>query len=189
MLFAQIDAVYAALDKLGYKDLRVQISETGWPSDGDEDEVGASPENAKKYNGKLLKIVKQKHGTPARPDYDLNIFVFALFNENLKPGPTSERNFGLFKPDGTPVYNLGFSGYSGGGNSGHNNTGAFAPPFMLPPGNPSYGYYTILVGGDTCLEETHWNGNQHNVVVGVGMDFNGLIVVINFLFIFILLYN
>ncbi|KAI3822064.1 hypothetical protein L1987_09645 [Smallanthus sonchifolius] len=143
MLFAQIDAVYAALDKLGYKDLRVQISETGWPSKGDEDEVGASPENAKKYNGKLLKIVKKKNGTPARPDYDLNVFVFALFNENLKPGPTSERNFGLFKPDGTPVYNLGFSGISGGGNSGHNNSGTFAPPFILPPGNPSYGYMPI----------------------------------------------
>ncbi|KAJ0602404.1 putative glucan endo-1,3-beta-D-glucosidase [Helianthus annuus] len=62
MLFAQIDAVYAALNRLGYKKLPVQISETGWPSKGDEDEIGASPENAKKYNGNLLKIIGQKRG-------------------------------------------------------------------------------------------------------------------------------
>ena len=78
------------------------------------------------------------------PDSDLNIFVFALFNENLKPGPTSERNYGLFKPDGTPAYNLGFSGISSGGNSGHtNNSGTIAPPFILSPENPSNGYMPI----------------------------------------------
>lgn len=146
MLFAQIDAVYAALGSLGYKQLPVQISETGWPSKGDDDEVGASPENAKKYNGNLFKVVSQKKGTPAMPDSDLNIFVFALFNENLKPGPTSERNYGLFKPDGTPAYNLGFSGISSGGNSGHNNSGLIAPPFILSPENPSNGYMSISSG-------------------------------------------
>lgn len=37
MLFAQIDAVYYALAAVGYKKLPVHISETGWPSKGDED--------------------------------------------------------------------------------------------------------------------------------------------------------
>jgi hypothetical protein len=40
------------------------------------------------------------------------VFVFALFNEDMKPGPASERNYGLFYPNGTPVYNLGFNGAS-----------------------------------------------------------------------------
>ncbi|KAF5818768.1 putative glucan endo-1,3-beta-D-glucosidase [Helianthus annuus] len=147
MLFAQIDAVYAALDQLGYKDLPVQISETGWPSKGDDDEPGASPENAKKYNGNLFKVVNQTKGTPAKPDNDLNIFVFALFNENLKPGPTSERNYGLFKPDGSPAYNLGFSGISAGGNSGRNTSGALPPPYTLLPDNPNNGYMSISSAG------------------------------------------
>lgn len=148
MLFAQIDAVYAALTRLGYKKLPVQISETGWPSKGDADEIGASPENAKKYNGNLLKIISQKKGTPARPNIDLNIFVFAMFNENLKPGPTSERNYGLFKPDGTPAYGLGFSGIGvssgnstvgSGGSSGTNGPSVY----LSPPANSSDGYLAI----------------------------------------------
>ncbi|XVF10286.1 hypothetical protein REPUB_Repub07fG0169700 [Reevesia pubescens] len=109
MLYAQIDAVYSALASLGYKKLPVHISETGWPSKGDEDEAGSTPDNAKKYNGNLIKLISKKTGTPMRPNSDLNIYVFALFNENMKPGPTSERNYGLFKPDGTPAYALGIS--------------------------------------------------------------------------------
>ncbi|GAV75106.1 Glyco_hydro_17 domain-containing protein [Cephalotus follicularis] len=107
MLYAQIDAVYAALSSVGYKNLSLQISETGWPSKGDADEAGATLDNAKKYNGNLMKVIAQNKGTPMRPGYcDFNIYVFALFNENMKPGPTSERNYGLFKPDGTPAYQL-----------------------------------------------------------------------------------
>ncbi|KAE9450808.1 hypothetical protein C3L33_17292, partial [Rhododendron williamsianum] len=65
-----------------------------------------------------MKLIAQKKGTPLRPNSDLNIFVFALFNENMKPGPTSERNYGLFKPDGTQAYGLGLAGVSAvGGNS------------------------------------------------------------------------
>ncbi|GAA0171815.1 glucosidase [Lithospermum erythrorhizon] len=127
MLFAQIDAVHAALEKVGCNELCVQISESGWPSKGDPDEVGASSENAKKYNGNLIKLMKQKTGTPMRPNENLNIYLFALFNENLKPGPTSERNFGLFKNDGTPAYSLGVGGSSssnGNSSSSSNNGGS-----------------------------------------------------------------
>ncbi|XP_062074714.1 glucan endo-1,3-beta-glucosidase 11 [Humulus lupulus] len=129
MLFAQIDAVYSALTAVGYKKLSVHISETGWPSKGDEDEAGATPENAKKYNGNLLKLISQKKGTPMRPSCDLNIYVFALFNENMKPGPTSERNYGLFKPDGTPVYSLGITKSTSSGNSSSSSsgTGGYSP--------------------------------------------------------------
>lgn len=151
MLFAQIDAVYSALDSLGYGKLPVHISETGWPSKGDLDEAGATIENAKKYNGNLIKMamVSSKKGTPSRPNNDLNIYVFALFNENMKPGPTSERNYGLFKPDGTPAYPLGFSLASAPNDAVNNSTGAGAgagagsgsPP--QTPSTSSTGYLSI----------------------------------------------
>ncbi|KAK7324857.1 hypothetical protein VNO77_28742 [Canavalia gladiata] len=111
MLYAQIDAVYAAIKALGHTDIEVRISETGWPSKGDPDEVGATPENAEIYNSNLLRRIEQKQGTPANPSVPIDIFVFALFNEDLKPGPVSERNYGLYYPDGTPVYNIGLQGY------------------------------------------------------------------------------
>ncbi|KAG5248158.1 glucan endo-1,3-beta-glucosidase [Salix suchowensis] len=111
MLYAQVDAVYSAIKAMGHTDIEVMISETGWPSKGDPDEVGSTPENAALYHSNLLNRIQAKQGTPAKPSVPINIYVFALFNENLKPGPTSERNYGLFYPDGTPVYSSGLQGY------------------------------------------------------------------------------
>nr|GMD03287.1 glucan endo-1,3-beta-glucosidase 11-like [Ipomoea batatas] len=140
MLFAQMDAVHSALDSLGYKNVCVQISETGWPSKGDADEAGATEDNARKYNCNLMKLMTSKKGTPMRPTNDLNIYVFAMFNENMKPGPTSERNYGLFKPDGTPAYPLGINlstNISSGGSGGS------TPSTSSPPGTSSTGYLSI----------------------------------------------
>lgn len=114
MLFAQIDAVYAAITALGHTDIEVRVSETGWPSKGDDDEVGATPQNAGIYNGNLLKRVQQRQGTPAKPAVPIDIHVFALFNENMKPGPTSERNYGLFYPNETLVYDITLQQQQGG---------------------------------------------------------------------------
>ncbi|KAK9274521.1 hypothetical protein L1049_021770 [Liquidambar formosana] len=140
MLFAQIDAVYSALASLGYKKLPVQISETGWPSKGDEDEAGATSDNAKKYNSNLIKLIAQNKGTPMRPSSDLNIYVFALFNENMKPGPTSERNYGLFKPDGTPAYALGIAAVDSFSNV---STGGYSQNPIWQPASSSTGYLSI----------------------------------------------
>ncbi|KAL5668372.1 hypothetical protein ACJX0J_020593, partial [Zea mays] len=96
---------------LGYTDVEVKVSETGWPSRGDADEPGATPEYAGTYIRNLLQRIEMKQGTPLRPATPVDVYVFALFNENLKPGPASERNYGLFYPDGTPVYNVGLHGY------------------------------------------------------------------------------
>ncbi|XP_031113082.1 glucan endo-1,3-beta-glucosidase 14-like [Ipomoea triloba] len=111
MFYAQIDAVYSAIKAMGHTDIEVKVSETGWPSKGDSNEVGATVENAAQYNGNLLQRIAQGEGTPAKPSVPVDVFVFALFNENLKPGPTSERNYGLYYPNGNPVYNIGLQGY------------------------------------------------------------------------------
>lgn len=128
------------------KKIEVRISETGWPSAGDSNEHGAGPENAAKYNSNVMRLVAQNKGTPLRPGVTLHAYVFALFNENQKDGPTSERNYGLFKPDGTPVYPLGYSlpadnstsGMHGGGTSG-----GFGYGGNSTSGPPDDGYYSI----------------------------------------------
>ncbi|XP_048132182.1 glucan endo-1,3-beta-glucosidase 11-like [Rhodamnia argentea] len=160
MLFAQIDAVHSALASLGFRNLTLHISETGWPSKGDANEVGATPENARKYNGNLMKIMAQKNGTPLRPSGDLNVYVFALFNENLKPGPASERNYGLFKPDGTPAYALAPNGSDAGGNGRPASKSGSPPPETATPTpaststSSSTGYLAISSGVERC----HHNG-------------------------------
>lgn len=110
MFDAQIDAAYAALQAAGYDNMEVRVSETGWASAGDENEAGATVANARIYNLNLRKRLFKKKGTPFRPKKVVKAYVFALFNEDLKPGPTSERHFGLFKADGSIAYNIGLTG-------------------------------------------------------------------------------
>ncbi|KAD4982825.1 hypothetical protein E3N88_19496 [Mikania micrantha] len=112
MLYAQVDAVIFAIARLGYGGIEVRVSETGWPSKGDPDEVGATPQNAAVYNRNLLRRQLRGEGTPLRPKMRLEIYLFALFNEDMKPGPTSERNYGLYQPDGSMAYNVGLSALS-----------------------------------------------------------------------------
>lgn len=107
MFDAQMDAVYSAMKVLGYGDVEIMVAETGWPSLGDPNQVGVNLENAASYNGNLLKHISSGKGTPLMPNRRFQTYLFSLFNENLKPGSTAERNFGLFRPDFTPVYDIG----------------------------------------------------------------------------------
>ncbi|XP_022926662.1 glucan endo-1,3-beta-glucosidase 11-like isoform X1 [Cucurbita moschata] len=109
MLYAQVDAVIFGMARLGFDGIEVRVSETGWPSKGDVDEIGANSENAAIYNRNLLRRQLANEGTPLRPNTRLEVYLFALFNEDMKPGPTSERNYGLYQPDGTMAYNMGLS--------------------------------------------------------------------------------
>lgn len=106
---AQIDAVFAAMSALEFTDVNIVVTETGWPSKGDENEIGASLDNAAAYNGNLVRRILSGGGTPLRPKADLTVYLFALFNENKKNGPTSERNYGLFYPNENKVYSVPFT--------------------------------------------------------------------------------
>ncbi|CAI8601489.1 unnamed protein product [Vicia faba] len=112
MLYAMVDAVTFAIGKLGFNGIEVRVSETGWPSKGDSDEIGASLKNAEIYNKNLLTRQMANEGTPLRPRMRLESYLFALFNEDLKNGPTSERNYGLFEPDESMTYNVGLSSFA-----------------------------------------------------------------------------
>ncbi|XP_044482543.1 glucan endo-1,3-beta-glucosidase-like [Mangifera indica] len=106
MFDAQLDAVYSAMKKVGYGDVDIVVGETGWPSAGEPNQPDSNLQNALSYNGNLVKHVNSGKGTPLMPNRIFEVYIFALFNENLKPS-ISEQNFGLFKPDFTPVYDVG----------------------------------------------------------------------------------
>ncbi|KAF5443959.1 hypothetical protein F2P56_036472 [Juglans regia] len=109
MFDAQVDAVRSALNAMGFKDIEILIAETGWPYSGDSNEVGPSVENARAYNGNLIAHLRSMAGTPLMPGKSVDTYIFALYDENLKPGPGSERAFGLFKPDLSMTYDVGLS--------------------------------------------------------------------------------
>ncbi|KAF8048928.1 hypothetical protein N665_2350s0006 [Sinapis alba] len=112
MFDAVMDATYSAMNALGYGDVDIAVGETGWPSACDA--AWCTPQNAANYN---LNIIKRAEniGTPLMPNRHIDIYLFALFNEDGKPGSTVEKNWGLFKPDFSPVYDVGvLRGVTGG---------------------------------------------------------------------------
>jgi exo-beta-1,3-glucanase (GH17 family) len=109
MFDAQVDAVHSALTAMNYEDIEIVVAETGWPSTGDSNEVGPSVENAKAYNGNLITHLRSLVGTPLIPGKSVDTYIFALYDENLKSGPGSERAFGLYKTDLTMSYDVGLA--------------------------------------------------------------------------------
>nr|CAB85903.1 beta-1,3 glucanase [Pisum sativum] len=103
---ALMDAVHSAMKALGYGDVDIAVGETGWPSVCDGWDA-CSVANAQSYNGQLIRHLAEGKGTPLMPNRRFETFIFALFNENQKPGPIAERNWGLFQPDFSSVYDAG----------------------------------------------------------------------------------
>ncbi|KAG6390346.1 hypothetical protein SASPL_148079 [Salvia splendens] len=130
LFYAILDAVLSAMEKIlassssSSLSVRLQsgsvsttVSETGQPAPpkkkkgggrklSDEDEDFLTVENARIYNNNLMRIVKK--GTPKRPGIPIETYIFAMFDEDLKPGPEYERNFGIFYSNGRPKYPLRF---------------------------------------------------------------------------------
>ncbi|KAF5742672.1 putative Glucan endo-1 3-beta-glucosidase precursor [Tripterygium wilfordii] len=129
---ALMDATYTAMKSVGYADVDIVVGETGWPSLCDPGQPACSVENAASYNLNLVKHVNSGRGTPLMPNRRFETYIFALFNENLKPGPTAERNWGLFRPDFTRVYKAGIMRARRGGGKGRG--GRPRPPAATPGG-------------------------------------------------------
>lgn len=100
---AMVDAVHVALEKIGARNIPISISESGWPTDGNDPSI-TNMNNAFAYNSNHYYHVLN-HGTPRRPSEIMDLFAFAMFDENQKAAGV-EPNFGLFYPNMIPKYPL-----------------------------------------------------------------------------------
>ncbi|KAG2645902.1 glucan endo-1,3-beta-glucosidase 13-like [Panicum virgatum] len=147
LLDAQLDATYYAMEDMGFPSLRASVGETGHPSSGgrrhggrgrrhlmaagDGDDV-ATVANAHAYvNNVINRVLSGRTSTPHRPGADMDVYIFALFNENQKGAGADdiEQHFGLFYPNMHKVYDFDFhhaSGGGGGGGGGGSSGGAKA---------------------------------------------------------------
>ncbi|KAL6993248.1 glucan endo-1,3-beta-D-glucosidase [Sarracenia purpurea var. burkii] len=107
---AMVDAAYFAMAFLNFTNIPVMVTESGWPSKGDSSEPDATLDNANTYNSNLIKHVLSKTGTPKHPGISVSTYIYELYNEDVKPGPLSEKNWGLFDANGVPVYILHLTG-------------------------------------------------------------------------------
>uniref|UniRef100_A0A1D1Y735 glucan endo-1,3-beta-D-glucosidase n=1 Tax=Anthurium amnicola TaxID=1678845 RepID=A0A1D1Y735_9ARAE len=115
MFDAMVDATYYSMQALNFSGIPVLVTETGWPWLGGANEPDATVDNALVYNANLVQHVLNGAGTPGQPNTTVNAYIYELFNEDLRPGPISEKNWGLFFQNGTAIYsvNLGNSSLVG----------------------------------------------------------------------------
>jgi len=103
---AMVDTVISAMENLGYPNVPIVITESGWPSAGAD---AATVENAQSYNNNLIQHILSNAGTPKRSGTSIETYIFAIFNEDTKTGNEIERHFGLFNADQSPAYSVNFS--------------------------------------------------------------------------------
>ncbi|KAK3029314.1 hypothetical protein RJ639_038412, partial [Escallonia herrerae] len=100
---ALLDALYNAVEKVGGQSLEIVVAESGWPSDRG---TYATVDNASTYYRNLINHVPR--GTPKKSGQAIETYLFAMYDENLKPGDETERHFGLFYPNKQPKYQITF---------------------------------------------------------------------------------
>ncbi|XP_010542461.1 PREDICTED: glucan endo-1,3-beta-glucosidase 4-like [Tarenaya hassleriana] len=110
MFDAMVDAAYYSMEAMNFSKIPVVVTETGWPWLGGGNEPAATAENAETFNNNLIKRVLNNSGPPSQPDIPINTYIYELYNEDKRPGPVSERNWGMFYPNGSMVYRLSLGG-------------------------------------------------------------------------------
>ncbi|KAM3324412.1 glucan endo-1,3-beta-glucosidase 4 isoform X1 [Capsicum chacoense] len=119
MFDALVDATYNSIEALNFSDIPVVVTETGWPWAGDSKEPDATKENAETFNNNLIRRVSNDTGPPSQPKNPINTFIYEMFNEDKRPGPISERSWGIFSTNGSEVYPISLG--SPGGISGNSS--------------------------------------------------------------------
>ncbi|XP_057956442.1 glucan endo-1,3-beta-glucosidase 4 [Malania oleifera] len=106
MFDAMVDATYYSIQAFNFSGIPIVVTESGWPWLGGANEPDATVENAKIFNTNLIRRVLNDSGTPFQPNIPVNTYIYELFNEDKRPGPVSEKNWGLLFTNGSAVYPL-----------------------------------------------------------------------------------
>ncbi|KAH7292477.1 hypothetical protein KP509_29G070700 [Ceratopteris richardii] len=144
LLMAQVDAVYFAMEAMGHGELSVMVSETGWPRAGDADEAVANVQNAATYNNNLLRLVLNNTGTPHRTGNPLDAYIFSIFDEDKKPGKSSEQHWGVFDTTGNTFYYLDLTDADQGNGSSPQSFNGTGSTWCVA--NPSASNQSLQVG-------------------------------------------
>lgn len=106
MFDAMVDATYYSIEAFNFSSIPVVVTETGWPWFGGSNEPDASVGNAETFNNNLIRRVLNGSGPPSQPTFPINTYIYELFNEDKRPGPVSEKNWGVLYTNGSAVYPL-----------------------------------------------------------------------------------
>ncbi|KAF5748831.1 hypothetical protein HS088_TW04G00791 [Tripterygium wilfordii] len=109
MFDAMVDAVYYSIEAYNISGIPIVVTETGWPWLGGTNERDATVDNAETFNDNLVRRVLNDSGPPSQSDIPINTYIYELFNEDKRPGPVSEKNWGIFFTNGSAVYPLSMS--------------------------------------------------------------------------------
>ncbi|MQL76608.1 hypothetical protein Taro_009001 [Colocasia esculenta] len=106
---SMVDAVVTAMTKLGYDDIPVVVSGTGWPSVGASNEPEASVLYAAEYNERLVVKQNMREGTPLRPGTTPLAYIYALFDDPRNKGDEFEGNWGIWTAELQQKYTIDFN--------------------------------------------------------------------------------
>ncbi|XP_073147935.1 glucan endo-1,3-beta-glucosidase 8-like isoform X2 [Henckelia pumila] len=103
------DSFLWAMIKTGHGDVKLVVSQIGWPTDA---LPGASTANAERFHKYFLPYITSGIGTPLRPGMNIDAFLQNLSDENklgLKWG-AYQRHWGVYEFNGVPKYKIDFTG-------------------------------------------------------------------------------
>jgi len=100
---AMVDSFVWAMEKVGMSDVRLVVSESGWPHAGNGKYT--TVDLARTYNKNFMNHLLGKAGTPKRPGVHLDGYIASMLDEDLRPKGIYS-NFGMFKLNLKPNYDI-----------------------------------------------------------------------------------
>lgn len=100
------DAYLWALRKLNVTDMKIIISQVGWPTDGYSN---GNITVTERFFKRLLPYVASNKGTPLRPGAPIDTFVHSFTDEN-KLADKFTRHWGIYHTNGKPKFKIDLTG-------------------------------------------------------------------------------